>query len=49
MALQALKKRESFLDKAYHMLCEAILTGELKPGEQLTEEALSRLAKMEEL
>ena len=48
MALQALKKRESFLDKAYHMLREAILTGELKPGEQLTEEALSRLAKLEE-
>lgn len=41
MALQALKKRESFSDKAYHMLREAILTGELKPGEQLTEEALS--------
>mgnify|MGYP000599896150 CR=1 FL=1 len=42
MALQALKKRESFSDKAYHMLREAILTGELKPGEQLTEEALYR-------
>lgn len=42
MALQALKKRESFSDKAYHMLCEAILTGELKQGEQLTEEALYR-------
>ena len=41
MALQALKKRESFSDKAYQMLREAILTGELKPGEQLTEEALS--------
>ena len=41
MALQALKKREAFSDKAYHMLREAILTGELKPGEQLTEEALS--------
>lgn len=49
MALQALKKRESFSDKAYRMLREAILTGELKPGEQLTEEALSRLAKLEEL
>ena len=49
MALQTLKKRESFSDKAYHMLREAILTGELKPGEQLTEEALSRLAKLEEL
>ena len=35
MALQALKKRESFSDKAYQMLREAILTGELKPGEQL--------------
>ena len=31
MALQALKKRESFSDKAYQMLREAILTGELKP------------------
>ena len=41
MALQALKKRESFSDKAYQMLREAILTGELKPGEQLTEEVLS--------
>lgn len=37
------------MDKAYHILREAILTGELKPGEQLTEEALSRLAKLEEL
>ena len=35
MALQALKKRESFSDKAYHMLREAILTGELKPGDSL--------------
>ena len=42
MALQALKIRESFSDKAYHMLREAILTGGLKPGEQLTEEALYR-------
>ena len=49
MVLPALKKRESFSDKAYQMLREAILTGELKPGEQLTEEALSRLAKLEEL
>ena len=32
MALQALKKRESFSDKAYQMLREAILTGELKAG-----------------
>ena len=49
MVLQALKKRESFSDKAYQMLREAILTGELKPGGQLTDEALSRLAKLEEL
>ena len=41
MALQALKKKESLSDKAYHMLREAILNGELKPGELLTEEALS--------
>ncbi len=41
MALQALKKKESLSDKAYHMLREAILNGELKPGDLLTEEALS--------
>ena len=35
MALQALKKRESFSDKAYQMLREAILTGELKPGNSM--------------
>lgn len=41
MALQALKKKESLSDKAYHMLREEILNGELKPGDLLTEEALS--------
>lgn len=41
MALQALQKKESLSEKAYQMLREAILTGELKPGELLTEEALS--------
>lgn len=41
MALQTLKRRESLSDKAYKMLREAVLTGELAPGEVLAEEHLA--------
>jgi len=43
MALGALGKKESLSEKAYQMLREAILSGELKPGDVLTEEGMAEL------
>ena len=41
MALQAVNRGESLSDRAYRMLRNAILSGELAPGEPLTEESLA--------
>lgn len=46
MALGALAKKESLSEKAYGMLREAILDGELKPGDILTEEGVAELLKI---
>ncbi len=41
MALEAVNRRESLSDRAYQILRNAILSGELSPGESLAEEALA--------
>lgn len=46
MALGALGKKESLSEKAYQMLREAILAGELKPGDVLTEEGMADLLQI---
>lgn len=46
MALGAVGKKESLSEKAYRMLREAILSGELKPGETLTEEGTAELLQI---
>ena len=46
MALGAVGKRESLSEKAYGMLREAILDGELKPGDVLTEEGIAELLQI---
>lgn len=46
MALKAVGKRESLSEKAYQMLRTAILEGELKPGEVLTEEGIADLLEI---
>ena len=46
MALGAVGKKESLAEKAYRMLKNAILDGELKPGEILTEEGMAELMQI---
>ncbi|MCI8514150.1 MAG: GntR family transcriptional regulator [Lachnospiraceae bacterium] len=46
MALGAVGKKVSLTEKAYQMLREAILSGELKPGEVLTEEGMADLLQI---
>lgn len=46
MALGAVGKKESLSEKAYGMLREAILDGELKPGDVLTEEGIAELLQI---
>lgn len=46
MALGAVGKKESLTEKAYQMLREAVLSGELKPGETLTEEGVAELLQI---
>lgn len=46
MALGAVGKKESLSEKAYQMLRDAILNGELKPGETLTEEGMAELLQI---
>ena len=46
MALGAVGKKESLSEKAYQMLREAILSGELKPGDVLTEEGMDDLLEI---
>ncbi len=46
MALGAVGKKESLSEKAYQMLKEAILAGELKPGGIVTEEGMADLLQI---
>ncbi|MBQ8184478.1 MAG: GntR family transcriptional regulator [Lachnospiraceae bacterium] len=46
MALGAVAKKESLSEKAYGMIREAILDGELKPGDVLTEEGMAELLQI---